>query len=266
MLIDTILFNGEIDLLEFRLKLLDPFVDKFVVVESNKTFSGWDRLVFLELPEIRKRLKPWWNKIVPYCCIREAKNLNFFPKPKVYDPSHDCWKIEYQQRNAIVNACKGFSDDDFVLLGDCDEIPSREALEMMKKDKFSGIATFQQFFFYYNLRTLRDEMWPGTIWCPLKALRQFGAQALRDSRGNTGFNVDRGGWHLSNFTSVEGIQNKIRSFSHQEYCTDEFLDEKHIKGCIENGNDLFKRGVTSRKPPDDFFAPYFLENIPESWK
>ena len=40
MIIDTILFYNELDMLEFRLMELDSVVDKFVIVEATKTFSG----------------------------------------------------------------------------------------------------------------------------------------------------------------------------------------------------------------------------------
>ena len=37
---DCFTFFNELDLLEFRLRLLDNYVDFFVIAESNLTFSG----------------------------------------------------------------------------------------------------------------------------------------------------------------------------------------------------------------------------------
>ena len=40
---DTFMFFNEYDLLEIRLNTLDKVVDKFVLVESNKTFNNDDK-------------------------------------------------------------------------------------------------------------------------------------------------------------------------------------------------------------------------------
>ena len=37
---DTFMFFNEYDLLEIRLNILDKVVDKFVLVEANKTFNN----------------------------------------------------------------------------------------------------------------------------------------------------------------------------------------------------------------------------------
>ncbi len=257
MLIDAFIVGPEYErpMIDFRLKMLDPYVDLFVIVECDHTFSGKKKgfvhdvsgakisKVNFSLPEV-----PQWNE-----------------QPSSYDPSHPCWSIEYQHRNHIVSALNDYSDDDFVLMGDMDEIPSREALDMMVKNNFMGIATFSMFFFYYNLHTVREEMWSGTIWTPMKALRKFGAQALRDSRGNTGFNIERGGWHLSYMGGTDAIRKKIGSFSHQEYNIPEYTDEEKITRRVMEGSDLFGRDVKSALPPDGFFPDYFKELAPEEW-
>ena len=40
---DVFLFGYELDLLEIRMNLLDPYVDYFVFSEGGKTFSGEDK-------------------------------------------------------------------------------------------------------------------------------------------------------------------------------------------------------------------------------
>jgi len=40
MVIDSFLFNNELELLELRLKVLYDYVDKFVIVEGDHTFRG----------------------------------------------------------------------------------------------------------------------------------------------------------------------------------------------------------------------------------
>ena len=43
---DVFLFCYELDLLEIRLNLLDPYVDHFVISESKKTHSGIDKELY----------------------------------------------------------------------------------------------------------------------------------------------------------------------------------------------------------------------------
>ena len=62
MLIDAFTYFNEKELVELRLKYLDPIVDYFVIIESNVTFTGkkkeWN------FPEVlEKNLKKFSNKI-----------------------------------------------------------------------------------------------------------------------------------------------------------------------------------------------------------
>ena len=46
MIYDCFTFFNEFDLLEIRLNELDSVVDKFVLVEATKTFSGLDKPLY----------------------------------------------------------------------------------------------------------------------------------------------------------------------------------------------------------------------------
>ena len=54
--IDCFTFFNELELLEFRLKLLDATVDRFVIAESNITHSGKPKPYYFE--ENKKRFSP----------------------------------------------------------------------------------------------------------------------------------------------------------------------------------------------------------------
>jgi hypothetical protein len=47
---DTFLFFNELELLELRLNILNDVVDKFVIVESTKTFSSKELLNRINSP------------------------------------------------------------------------------------------------------------------------------------------------------------------------------------------------------------------------
>ena len=62
MLIDAFTYFNEKELVELRLKYLNPIVDYFIVIESNITFTGKEKK--WNFPEVLKgRLKEFSHKI-----------------------------------------------------------------------------------------------------------------------------------------------------------------------------------------------------------
>ena len=47
-IIDCFLFYNEIDLLNYRMNILNDVVDYFVIVESKYTFAGKEKKIYLE--------------------------------------------------------------------------------------------------------------------------------------------------------------------------------------------------------------------------
>jgi beta-1,4-mannosyl-glycoprotein beta-1,4-N-acetylglucosaminyltransferase len=46
--IDVFPFFNELDILEIRLNILDPYVDCFILSEATKTFSGLDKPLYYQ--------------------------------------------------------------------------------------------------------------------------------------------------------------------------------------------------------------------------
>lgn len=267
MLIDAFTFFNELDMLEFRLKVLAPLVDRFVIVEADHTFSGkkkpfifadnWDRFAWV-------REKITYHRImVPQELVEGANS----PPPESYDPSHSCWGIEKFQRNALTGGCWSLPDESLVMIGDVDEVPTREAVDLAvdAMNTRCGAITFQMSMFYYNLKYLRMSVWPGTVMTDLYFLRQAGAQVIRDARGQIPDAVTAAGWHMSYFNDPKGIANKIESFSHAELNRDEFKDIDHVSHCIKTGKDLFERDVPVLLVEQESFPEYFKEAAPKEW-
>lgn len=59
---DVMLFNGELDLLEIRLRLLNETVDKFILVEGCITFSAKPKPYYYE--ENKERYSNYSNKYI----------------------------------------------------------------------------------------------------------------------------------------------------------------------------------------------------------
>lgn len=269
MLIDACIINDELDMLEFRLRMLWPVVDRFVIIESNKTFSGNDKdLNFLSQGVLGTRFDWAVDKLKYHPHRMSAVDLDFSIKPNKYDTNHACWKLEGQQRNAILDGCEVLPDDTIIMMGDVDEIPTREALQYALDNKVweEHPVVFRQSMFYYNLRFLRKELWHGTIITNLAKLRDMTPQKLRDCRNGLPNAIENGGWHLSHFGGVDKIRHKIESYSHQENNKDSFKNPLHVAHCIETGEDLYDRDVPIAAVKKDQFPDYFREFAPEGWR
>lgn len=219
MVIDTFLFNNELDLLEIRLNELKGHVAHHVLVESPFTFSGSIKpLVFADH---RSRFSSF---DIRYVVVTDM--------PATTNP----WDRESWQRNAILRAFDGAPADTLVLMSDVDEIPRAESIPA--RVEASELAYFVQSFFYYDMQHRIRGQWRGTRAAQLASVRRWTPQGIR-MRGNRP--IPNGGWHFSYCASPEEISAKIRAFSHQEYNNPRFNTVDRIRHVVSAGIDLFDR-------------------------
>lgn len=226
-LLDCFLFNDELELLEIRLHELDRIVDMFVVVESDRTFTGAKKeSTFLNN---RHKFRDFTNKIT-HVIVRDMPD------------NCDAWTRERWQRNAIVRGLKNLRDTDVVMISDADEIPSPLAASCSNVAK--RLWTFEQRLSYYHVNRYAQHngLWHGTQALPYGLLKLTTPQAVRDQRNGCKLTVADGGWHFSYLGGSARIANKLKSFAHQEYNTPERTDEQGITRDITEGNDLFTSG------------------------
>ena len=267
MLIDAFTFFNEKELVELRIKYLDPIVDFFVIVEANVTHQGkkkeWN------FPEIlKKNLKEFSNKIQYHKInidISEIKNEDSWIIHGV--EGDDSWRIENYQRNFIKKACSKFSDEDILILSDVDEIPSKEKLSFVLNCNFKKIApvAFEQHLFHLDCNFLRQESWRGSILTTLQICNKYSPQELRNARNKISHFSDSG-WSFSSFGGPKAIKEKFAAFAHKEYNKDEFTNLKHIANCQKNGSDLFKRNIKTLKIKENFFPKDLLELMKKKQK
>ncbi|MEQ1678044.1 MAG: hypothetical protein ABL876_15150, partial [Chitinophagaceae bacterium] len=117
-IIDCFTFFNELDLLEFRLKLLSPHITHFVIAESNLTHSGGPKPYYFE--ENKKRFEPWLHKITYIPLQQSAEGLAFTKNETTYNPQSASWKLENEQRNALSVAGSLAGDTDLVIVSDLD--------------------------------------------------------------------------------------------------------------------------------------------------
>ena len=221
-IIDCFIFNNELDLLEVRLKILDSIVDKFVLVEADKTFTGEDKpLHFLENHERYER----WNGKIVHVIVRDL--FKDAPEP---------WVNENFQRACVIRGLGNAGKDDLIMVSDLDEIPNPDIFPL----SLDRPVALEQRFFYYNLDCEKRFPWFGTVIVPFSWFELHTAQELRDKRESWP-RIANGGWHCSYFGNLEFIISKIKGFAHQEFNKEQFLDPTTIEELIQNRRDLFGR-------------------------
>jgi beta-1,4-mannosyl-glycoprotein beta-1,4-N-acetylglucosaminyltransferase len=250
MIYDAFLFFNEFELLELRLHELADIVDRFILVESPRTFTFHSKPLHFHLN--RNRFTSFLDRIIHVV-------VDDFSGVATTDP----WQVEYAHRQAIWCAIKRCRMDDVILLSDVDEIPRATAIRSNLSEL--GIQLFEQTWYYYYFNC---ESWGNDArtrmgrYADLLAL-DGNLQAFRQSAGRL---IPNGGWHFSHLGGIGRIREKLDAFSHQEVNRPQFRAEQHMKRCLETGTDLYGRtpeGSFRYVPIDETFPRYLLENLPQ---
>lgn len=233
MIIDACLFFNELDLLELRLSELAAVVDRFVIVEANRTHKG--TLKPLYFAENHARFAQWEDKIVHVVCALPGDE----GIPAIR-------RREMMQRNAILQGVKNCQDDDVILISDCDEIPRAHLIPRYLDDGI--VATYLQKLYYFNFNTYAPtRVWPGTRVCRISDARALSPHVIRngiaqpDGQYPLYMSIEDGGWHYSYFGGVEKIQEKMTEFLHQELVTGENTTRDAIQDKVAKGADIWGR-------------------------
>ena len=204
--IDVMTFNGENEILKLHLSVLDPYVDKFIIVEANKTFSGESKPALLFRDE--RFFKPWWKKIDYYV-------MTEWDDPKIWEMAirspltqgADHWKREFYIKESIHKALRAnnVQDDDTVFIGDVDEIIDPTAL-------YEADAPFKarlRVYSYYLNNRSNEAFW-GTLVGKYGDIKD---KCLNELRSNKDIysEGDYLGWHFTSMGGVDEVRRKLKS-------------------------------------------------------
>lgn len=258
-IIDCFTFFNELDLLEFRLRLLGEHIDHFIIAESNCTHSGKPKPFHFE--ENKKRFEPWLHKIIYLPLNQSTDGLDFSQQETHYNPSSAAWKLENEQRNALSAAIAVTADDDLILVSDLDEIPNPLLLKKINLDKGPVALSMLFHYYFFNCQNVgRERWWNGSILCTGKQFKTTTPQELRNKR-NDWKSIPKGGWHFSYLGGLEKIKYKIQSFAHTEFNREEFLKDENIIKAMEEGRDLFNRPDTIYRFVSLYYYPDWLRKV-----
>ena len=228
MIYDCFTFFNELDLLDIRLNVLNDYVDKFVLVESPYTHSGFKKQLFFK--ENKYKFEKFKDKIVTFEYVPQAEILE-------NKPNNFTWILENLQRNSILNALltqKSINNDDIVVVSDVDEIPDpivlRNIVDAVSNNNYT-IRLIQKMHYYYldclDIGSLDWGFEVGSYVTRFENLMRYSPQCFRDSR-----NIQlyaNCGWHFSYLGGIDAIVNKIQSFAHAELNKLEFIDKEEIR-------------------------------------
>lgn len=263
-IIDAFCFFNELDMLEMRLNILAPYVDHFIVVEADHTFSGQPKSSHFAAN--RDRFKPFADKLTHHIARIDTSGMDFSHKPERCDRSTDFWKIEYAQRNAIAETLKAFAPTDLAIASDVDEIPAPAAIERIRHSAWRQWLVskiphiFRQEEFFYSAANLRDEPCLGSIITSCDSFARYTPQRIRTKRKRLP-KIAHGGYHFSYFMTPEQVANKISSFSHQEFNNEKFNTQDRIADRMGKGQDLFDRPIASRVVTLNHFPPEVRQHL-----
>ena len=239
MIIDCFIFYNELDLLTYRLNLLNNVVDYFVIVESTHTFVGKNKKLFYN--DNKDLFKMFSNKIIHII-------VDDFPYkyPNINVSNNHVWNNEFFQRNAIsrgINSINNLSNSDLIIISDLDEIPNPYTLDNIRKgDIIVDINILEMDLYYYNLNTKFKDKW---TLCKIITYKKYNELNVtcNNIRNISCSKILNGGWHLSYFGDKYFIQNKIQNFSHQELNILEYTDLQKIEEKLKKGKDLYNRNI-----------------------
>jgi beta-1,4-mannosyl-glycoprotein beta-1,4-N-acetylglucosaminyltransferase len=253
---DTFIYSGEEVLLISRIDYLSPYVDFFVIVESEETFSGNYREVDLNFQQqIHSR---YGDK------IRWIKIDRLIGK--------DPWEREAFQRQLICDGLEDIQRGDVVMLSDLDEIPSHKYLETLSKLDHEEIFIAEMKMFRYCEHLESFEKWYGTIafkyFASIPDLQLLRLRAVRYWMEEKSRIVIDGGFHFTTFLNARKFKEKIKSFSHTElntfpYNIPFFLHLVIKLGVTLDGKEILNLNIENQAPTvfHECHSNHYMDNL-----
>lgn len=244
--IDVFTYNGESEMLELHIKILAPHVDQFYVLEAPVTFSGNRKpLYFLRDKHL---VNKYLDKITYYKIEHDDELWKMAEQsPQTQGPEH--WKREFMQKESIKKALAYVSDDDYVYIGDVDEIwdPSYKLDYALEKLLMRVYA--------YYLDNRSNEMFWGTLAGKWRFIKNKVLNHIRNDITYRG--TIYAGWHFTSMGGLQEVKRKLDdTYTKESYNTDEV--QELLPQRLRAGVDYLGRDFHFREEESEW--PKYLKN------
>ena len=257
---DVFPFFNELDILELRLNILDPYVDYFVISEATQTYSGKPKPLYFQ--ENKKRFEKWAHKII-YQVIDDVPSSEQVMQERLNHPEllspvqKDVlertlgsemvnigvayWFQEFYIKESMKKALVGLRDTDICYVSDVDEIWNPHlVIDYTKSDLFKPRQ--KVYMYYLNNRSNEDWTgWTGSLVTTYKNIRNGCLNNLLRNDNPTHIGLKDGGWHFTFQGGLEGAMRKITESDHPFYQPDDtipFLQRAVMENIDYKGRDI----------------------------
>ena len=259
--------------MDLRFNTLNPYVTKFIVVESIYSHSGQKKKLNFNINDY-----PEFKKKIEYIVIKEEPADIIQGDELIKNPHNKRLNSLKRIEQSYDNMIKGIgeaTEDDLILLSDNDEIPnlSSFSIEDLKKTDY---VIFKQLFFYYKFNLFYDRIpWFGTKGCKKKKLKNFSIiRNLKNKRYpfwrlDTYFSnvkqtklkiIENGGWHFTNIKTPEELFEKFSNFGHHDEFELANLNIDKIKEKVTN-KEVFYDHLADKGSSNRWSDNYKLKKI-----
>lgn len=268
---DCFNFYNEIDILEMRLNILYPHVDKFVIVESSVTHSGVEKPFYLDL--YREKFSKFEDKIVSFKIYDTPRD--FVNLPETDDPAlkqvfsfirsqttrfdrrtQPDYGRDFFQKESVRRALFNCDDDDIVIFSDADEIPNPDTIKVL--DLSRGMYRLNQTTYYYYLNVLKQRDWCGSRIALYKDIKNISLNELRGDDLLT-TEIKDGGWHFSFMGGEKMVKNKLLSYSARDLVNRSVIE--NVENNMQRNIDPFFRSQLEVVEIDKTYPQYLIDNI-----
>ena len=259
-IIDTTTYFEEELMMNLRFNILNNYVDKFIVSEARLTHSGHEK----DIKFNKKNFPKFEDKIIHIILDKEPEDI---VKKKQLSNSemriNSIMRIK-SQRDFILKHLSIYSQEDYLIHSDNDEIPDLKNFDLKKNTKKYVIFNQKMYYYKFNL-SLPNLNWFGSKACKIKDLKSINIlRSIKNKkypfyRIDTFFSnlkhqslyvVENGGWHFSNLKNLEELERKyLNDENHAEYEAQGFTKNKiieNLKNKTIDYNHSAKKNASNR--------------------
>lgn len=240
MIIDTFMFNDEFEMLDLHLALTESYVDRWIILEGNRTWSGIAKPFHLT------------QNLSRYARYQDRITVIALDVPQGYVN----WQCENHSRASLQQGIDQFGAEDIIIHGDLDEILNPELvpaiIETMDQNNKPVACVMEMFVYKFDQKL--DRNWNGSI---VARKRMFtnpqqlykGANTKRKDRSHCVIFPGAAGWHWTWIGNDDRVRSKVLSCIESQH-----RDPEQVLGALKN---LDAASAINHKCNNSYHAPQY---------